>query len=248
MKSSRTRNSKPLQRCYGYCRVSTTKQGEDGSSLEEQEKKIKAWAVMNDMKLVNIYVDRGVSGTFMFDRPEFAKLIACLKRGDTLVANDFSRVSRNLRDTVELIERLTEIRAKGVFIMDGFDTSTSMSQAYIQITAIMKGIEVKYTSERVRDTLSMMKERGQNITRPVYGWMKSSPEKGSGLIEVPEHQAVIARMKEMHASGKTYYAIAKILTEEGIPTPSGKVAEWRHETVANIIHRGEVAIKGRHDK
>ena len=235
--------------CYGYVRVSTTMQVQDGVSLDEQEMRIRAWATMNNMKLMGVYVDKGISGTFMFERPAFSKLMSFLERGDALVANDLGRVSRKGADIIVLIDKLETIGARAVFIMDGFDTSTSGGKMILSILSLVKGMEVNYTSERVRDTMDMMKQNGRNITKPPYGWKKSSPEKGSGLVEVPEQQVIIARIKQMHHEGNmSCYAIAKQLTKEGVPTPSGKGKKWLDEVVYNVIHRGEVAVKGRYDK
>jgi len=223
-------------------------QAQEGSSLDEQKKKIEAWAILNNMKLMGIWIDKGISGTFMFQRPEFAKMFALIEIGDTIVANDLSRVSRNVKDTADLIERLDALRANIIFIKDGLDMSTSMGRAMIQMSSVMKAMEVNYTSERVKDTLASMKEKGQNTTRPSYGWTKESHEKGSRLIEVPEQQEVIRRMKKMHAEGMSYNAIAEQLSYEGIETPSGKNKTWNHYSVSKIINRKDVATKGRYDK
>ncbi len=229
---------------YGYVRVSTIKQAVEGCSIEDQVRRIKAWAEINDIKLMEIYIDSGVSGTFMFERPEFAKLMDALDRKDVLVAYDVSRVSRNSGDTAILLERLKEKEIYAVFIKDGFDTSTMMGQCMAQMTSMMKAIEAAQISERVKDTVEMMKANGQNITRPVYGWKKESNIKGCGLVEVMEQQLVIIRMKQLHKDGLSMNAIATLLSKEGT-VPPGKGTKWNSGTVTAIIHRGPVAINGR---
>lgn len=234
--------------CYGYVRVSTTIQVETGHSLEEQERKIRAWADLNDMKIMGIYIDKGVSGTFMFQRPEFGKMVSLIQRGDTLVANDLSRVSRNLLDIAKLMELLEERGAHAVFISDGFNTSTEMGKMMIGISSMIKQMETRQSSERITDTLALMKDKGQSLGRPPYGWTKISTDPGSPLVEVPEEQAIISRIKQLKENGSSFTGIAKLLTNEGITTPSGKSLKWDHSTIKNIITRGEVAVKGRYDK
>uniref|UniRef100_A0A6C0CFL9 Resolvase/invertase-type recombinase catalytic domain-containing protein n=1 Tax=viral metagenome TaxID=1070528 RepID=A0A6C0CFL9_9ZZZZ len=230
---------------YGYVRVSTTKQVQEGSSLEEQEKKIRAWAELHSMDLKDVFVDKGVSGTFMFNRPEFGKLIACMDKGDILVANDLSRVSRNSADTAQLIEMLHKMEAYAVFIKDGMDTSTMMGQSMVQMASIMKGIEANYTAERVKDTLASMRENGQNTGRPPYGWTRANQDRGSHLIEVPEQQAIVASIKKMSKEdGLSYREIARRLTKDNIPSP-GKLARWNDKSVKLIVCREEVATGGR---
>lgn len=232
--------------CYGYVRVSTINQTESGSSIEDQTKRIKGWADMNDMKLMGIYTDKGVSGTFMFERPEFKKMIGLVQKGDTLVANDLSRVSRNGDDMMTLVRILGERGARAVFIADGLDTSTKMGKFMIKVTSMIKEMEVQQSAERVADTMAVMKERGQNVSKPPYGWTKSSPEQGSSLIEVPEQQAIIARMRALYEAGSSFRGIARLLTNEEIPSPGGK--RWNDITVKSIIMRENVATKGRYDK
>ena len=235
--------------CYGYVRVSTAAQAQEGSSLEEQERKIKAWAELHSMKLMGIFSDQGVSGTFMFNRPGFAALMKVIDRGDVLVANDLSRVSRNTRDTAELIEKFKEKDIKAVFIKDGFDTSTMMGVAMAQMASIMKQMEARQTAERTKDTLQDMKARGKNISRPPYGWKKESPEKGSRLVENPQEQKIIHIMRVLRDDKNFSYAeIADELNSRNIPSPGKGSKGWSRNTVSVVIKRKEVGTKGREDK
>jgi site-specific DNA recombinase len=51
-------------RVIGYIRVSTEEQAHNGQSLDAQEAKIRAWALLNDVpeEDVHIFVDAGISG------------------------------------------------------------------------------------------------------------------------------------------------------------------------------------------
>ena len=51
-----------MRSVFGYCRVSSIKQVENGISLEAQEEKIRAWATLNDSKLADVHTDAGISG------------------------------------------------------------------------------------------------------------------------------------------------------------------------------------------
>src|SRR3954453_12379520 len=48
---------------YGYCRVSTMMQGEEGESLDVQARRIEGYAHMQGLPLCRTFVDRGVSGS-----------------------------------------------------------------------------------------------------------------------------------------------------------------------------------------
>ena len=69
---------------YGYCRVSTDRQANEGESLGVQERQLQGYVHMQGMKLDRVFVERGVSGSIpLADRPEGAAMLACL---DSLAA------------------------------------------------------------------------------------------------------------------------------------------------------------------
>ena len=88
---------------YGYARVSTQGQRNDGNSLEEQEAKLR------DNGAEAIYVDT-FTGT-KIDRPEFQKLLSTVQAGDTIMATKLDRVSRSAAQGIALVDTLLE---KGV--------------------------------------------------------------------------------------------------------------------------------------
>ncbi len=48
---------------YGYARVSTTAQADNGESLGAQQRTLEGYAMMHDLKLDQVFVERGVSGS-----------------------------------------------------------------------------------------------------------------------------------------------------------------------------------------
>ena len=88
---------------YGYARVSTIGQRNDGNSLEEQERQL--WE--NGAR--ELYVD-AFTGTKV-ERPEFQKLLNVVERGDTIIATKLDRVSRSAAQGIALVDKLL---AKGV--------------------------------------------------------------------------------------------------------------------------------------
>jgi DNA invertase Pin-like site-specific DNA recombinase len=93
---------------YGYGRVSSTTRyagGEDGNSLEAQEKKLRE-AGCHEIVL------EAYTGTKM-ERPKFTSLIEKLQEGDTLVVCKLDRFARTASDGVNLIK---ELLARGVSV------------------------------------------------------------------------------------------------------------------------------------
>lgn len=83
---------------YGYARVSTIGQKNDGNSLEDQERKLREHGA------VKVYVD-AFTGTKV-DRPEFQKLLKEVKAGDTIIATKLDRVSRSASQGIALVDEL----------------------------------------------------------------------------------------------------------------------------------------------
>ncbi len=71
---------------YGYCRVSTTRQANEGESLEVQRRQIKGYADMHGLALDEIVIEEGVSGSVpVVERPAAGPLFAKLSKGDVVV-------------------------------------------------------------------------------------------------------------------------------------------------------------------
>lgn len=90
---------------YGYARVSTVGQKNDGNSLEEQS------ARLRENGAAEIYVD-AFTGTKV-DRPEFSKLLEVVKDGDTIMATKLDRISRSASQGINLVD---ELLARGVSV------------------------------------------------------------------------------------------------------------------------------------
>lgn len=83
---------------YGYARVSTVKQKNEGNSLEGQT------AALKEHGAVEIYAD-SFTGT-KDKRPEFDKLMSILKSGDTLMVTKLDRFSRSAYQGAMLVDEL----------------------------------------------------------------------------------------------------------------------------------------------
>jgi Resolvase, N terminal domain len=85
---------------YGYCRVSTTRQVDEGESLEVQERQLQGYAHMHGLTITEIVVEKGVSGSIpveqrlkggaLFDKLERGDIAAPQRRVDPLLAGQMS--------------------------------------------------------------------------------------------------------------------------------------------------------------
>lgn len=92
---------------YGFCRISTQKQ-----SMERQERNI-----------LNAYPDALIvkeiyTGTKIFGRKEFEKILRKVKKGDTIVFDSVSRMSRTAEDGFLLYKDLFKKEVSLVFLKE----------------------------------------------------------------------------------------------------------------------------------
>ena len=89
----------------GYTRVSTKEQADSGVSLTAQRAKIKAYATLHDLELVEVIEDAGQSGKSL-DRPGMARLLKSVRSRKVkgIIVAKLDRLTRSVRDLGELVE------------------------------------------------------------------------------------------------------------------------------------------------
>src|SRR4051812_28675441 len=89
---------------YGYARVSTERQADEGVSLDEQIRRIEGRTLEQGWQIAEVFVERGVSGSVpLGDRPEGARLLAVLQPGDIVIAAKLDRMFRSALDALNVI-------------------------------------------------------------------------------------------------------------------------------------------------
>src|SRR5688572_17476087 len=91
-----------MNRCYAYIRVSTQKQGQKGSSLQEQRTAITAYANRQNLTIVEWFEERETAAKQ--GRRVFNRLLRQLERGraNGVIIHKVDRSARNLRDWADL--------------------------------------------------------------------------------------------------------------------------------------------------
>lgn len=203
---------------YGYTRVSTVEQV-NGTSLEEQARKIHGVAMMRGDEVTAVFSDKGVSGSVMLAlRPEGGKLSASLKAGDTVVVAKLDRIFRNAADALVTAQEFKD-RGIDLIIADiGTDpvTQNGASKMFFGMLALMAEFERERIKERQADGQRAKKERGGfNGGRRPFGYRVQGQGKDSVLIEHPAEQQALQKIHQMRADGASLRAIATALQADG---------------------------------
>ena len=140
-----------------YLRVSHI-ESLNGTSLETQENKCKAYAELHDFKIDKVYSEV-VSGAVEFrKRPVFQKVLSELKSGSKLVVSRLDRLSRKVVDTLKLVDDFKK-EHKEICITDiGNIHKDGVSKVFVTILASLAEIERENISIRIKASKKIAKE------------------------------------------------------------------------------------------
>ena len=226
---SRSANRKTeANRAAIYARVSDKSQdGEDKTSISEQIVEMEAHCESRGLTIVVRYqeVGRGWSKK----RPEFQRMLTDAREGrfDVIVCWKSDRLSRGMYPAAALMEVVEahEIRLEAV--MDAIDMKT------FGLMAAIGKIELDNFRERSAMGKRGMAKQGRAPTGGLpYGYRIGA----DGRPEViEEHAEVVRRIFDMYVhEGMGSHSIAVRLTDEGVPTQTGKKL-WFQSGVLHVL-------------
>ncbi len=96
-------------RCAIYTRVSTEEQAREGYSLAAQEERLRSHARSQGWAVYKLYMDDGYSAASR-NRPALKRLLldAARKRFDAVLVYKIDRLSRSLKDLIDIVAELGE--------------------------------------------------------------------------------------------------------------------------------------------
>ena len=145
---------------YGYSRCSTNMTKQDISrQIRELENK--------GVKKENIYFE--YASGIKEDRTELKKLLAVVKKGDTIIATEVSRITRSTKQLCEIIEFAKNKHIKlvlGSFVVDCSKDLNPMTEGMLKLMGVFSELERNIISERVKSGLDNARAKGKAIGRP----------------------------------------------------------------------------------
>lgn len=152
---------------------------------------------------------------------------------DLIITKSVSRFARNTVDSLTTVRLLKEKGVEVYFEKENIYTLDSKGELLITIMSSLAQEESRSMSENV--TWGMRKRFADGKVSMPYKVFLGYRKGADGVPEIDEEQAEIVRkIYRMFLEGKTYTTIAKILTEEGVPTPAGQ-RKWYSTTVRSIL-------------
>lgn len=138
-----------MKEVFAYIRVSTVKQGEKGSSLNEQRDAIKAYAIRHNLVIVQWFEEMETAAKR--GRREFAKMLSLLRQNRVrgIIIHKIDRGARNLRDWADLgdlIDQGIELHAAH----ESLDFASRGGRLSADIQAVVATDYVRNLREEVR--------------------------------------------------------------------------------------------------
>ena len=171
-----------------YCRISTSQQ-----DLEKQKHLLLEFAQQNQW-LIHEFIEVEVSSRKNQQARKIDILLEKLKQGDRLLVAELSRLGRNMLETLNIINTLTERKIKIVFIRQPeLSTNNHHSKLLLAIYSYFAESEREYISIRTKQGLAAAKAQGKQLGRP-----KGSKNKKGRALDI--YRADLKRYLELKLS------------------------------------------------
>lgn len=219
-----------MGKVYGYVRVSTRLQADEGVSLEAQESRIRAYAQAKGWELTDVLVEQAKSGKTT-RRPMLERLRGDVRAGEvsTVIVLRLDRISRSVRDLLDLLEEFEKRQVAFVSVQESLDTGSSMGRFVYTLLGAVAELERSTIADRTVLALKHKRQKGEVYSRVPFGWKRN----GERLVPVASEQRALAFAKKMRSDGETFQAIADHFSKRGVKPHGG--GKWYPASVRQVL-------------
>ena len=245
-------NQAPVAALYARLSKDDELQGES-NSISNQKAMLEAYARQNGLLNYRFFVDDGWSGA-NFERPSFTEMMEGIERGEikTVVTKDLSRLGRNYLQVGMYTEMVFPRKGvRYIAINDGVDSAQGDNDL-TPLKNLFNEWMVRDTSKKIKAVKKAKGMSGKPITsKPVYGYLMGEDER---FVIDEEAAPVVKQIYSLCLAGNGPTKIARMLTEQEIPTPgtleyrrTGSTrryypdypCKWATNTVVHILENRE---------
>ena len=97
------------------------------------------------------------------DRPELQKMLEYVREGDTVTVDSYSRLARNTKDLLIIVDKLKEKGVAFISLKENVDTSTPQGEFMMQVFASLAEFERKQTLQRQAEGIAEAKRRDAEL-------------------------------------------------------------------------------------
>lgn len=218
-----------MMKILGYLRVSGASQI-DGDGFPRQRAAIEAYAAANGMEIVEVFEERGISGTKDLEhRPALQLLYSRIVESGVkhIIIEKLDRIARDLlvQETI-----MCDLKKKGIELISTMEPDLCGDEPSRKLVRQIFGAIAEYDRALITLKLNGARKRIRDAggkAEGVYPYGRD-PKR-------PEESSVLAEMTSLRAKGMTYEQITEQLNLSGSVGRSG--CAWKTPTVAKILRR-----------
>src|SRR5438128_413599 len=203
-----------------YARFSPRPDAQDCDSIEKQRDRCRSYCKAHGYDVIAEKDDEDMSGGRMDNRPGLQRAIAlACKHKAVLVVYKLDRLARNTRDALDVLERLQKSKADLASLVEQINSRSPMGKFFFTQLAAFAELERDQIRARTSAAMRSYQADGRRMTRPdrcPFG-KEPNPSNPARLIDHPDEQAALARMRQLRAEGRGAKAITVALNAEGFP-------------------------------
>lgn len=148
---------------YGYLRVSTTTQ-----TLENQKFEITEYCKEHNIHEQVHYMEEIKSGTISYKDRTLGKLLKKLRKGDTLIISEISRLGRSMLMVMEILNQVLNKSITLISVKENMTFDNNISSKVITFAfSLSAEIERNLISQRTKEALALRREQGVKLGRPL---------------------------------------------------------------------------------
>lgn len=194
----------------------------------------------------DLFIEKGLSGTSMKNRPEFQQMISLAKKGvyRLIVVREVCRFMRNAKITLNLVDELLECGVEVYFVNDGIWTRNPDDYFKLTVMAQYAEQESRKTSERVFSGQAVARENGiifGNGNILGYKMIVGEKSKDSHYEIVEEEAETVRTIYNLALRGMGIKKIKHYLEGDNPESKVYKTAEgntkWYESTIQKILRR-----------
>jgi len=213
-----------MKRAVIYARFSSELQRTE--SIQDQLRECREYANSKDYIISKEYFDEGISGASMQLRPSINQMLDDARKNmfDLVITEGIDRLSRNQKDIADIYQKLNFSGVKIHSLIEG-----EISVLHIGFKGTMNALFLNDLKQKVKRGQKGRLKEGRQPCGICYGYDVVHGEE-RGVRSINQEQAeVIRRIYDLYNEGQSPRAIAKVLNNEGIPSPRG--GQWNASSI-----------------
>ena len=222
-------------RVAAYARVSSSSEDQLNSFAAQNAHYTELITANPEWEFVDVYADKGITGTSAEKREDFQRLLADCRRGrvDKILVKSSSRFARNAKECLEAIRELKALGVGVCFEEQGIDTSELAGEFLTAIFAMIDQKESENISDNIRWSIQKRMASGTFVPSSLpFGYKK---DEDGGITIDPRQAKYVREIFSDFLKGANTLEIADRMKKCQSVDPVLSPYQWTVKAVARIL-------------